>query len=181
MLICNYFTSASNTITWCHWYYCKCTVKLYCSNICLIVFKKLKKRLPSKTEDMMKSVMNTYEWQRARDRMGTGWRTRAAVDSKCNGQWRLGLTAVLLWPRHWLYYISNYHQCQHLTMCVCEERACMTNHHRHQTVCIQGKHISSSLLLSAACLYSSNMEWSGKPLQGKKKTTKKKNFVPFRM
>lgn len=84
--------------------------------------------------------------------MGTGWRTRAAVDSKCNGQWRLGLTAVLLWTRHWLYYISNYHQCQHLTMCVCEERACMTNHHRHQTVCIQGKHISSSLLLSSPSL-----------------------------
>lgn len=84
--------------------------------------------------------------------MGTGWRTRAAVDSKCNGQWRLGLTAVLLWPRHWLYYISNYHQCQHLTMCVCEERACMTNHHRHLTVCIQGKHISSSLLLSSPSL-----------------------------
>lgn len=67
----------------------------------------------------MKSVMNTYERQRACDRMRTGWRTEAAVDSKHTGHWRHGLSIVLRWPRHGTYYISNYHQRQYLTMFVC--------------------------------------------------------------
>lgn len=139
--------------------------------------------MQTRTEDMMKRVMNTYEWQRACDRMRTGWRT--AVDSKYTGHWRLGLTIVLLWSRHRAFYISKYHQGQHLTMHVWEAHTCMTNHWRPQNVCIQRKRISSSLPLALAAfweflynsslsVYRSNMEWSGKPFRERDEQKKKK-------
>lgn len=75
--------------------------------------------------------------------------TRVAVHTD---RWRLGLTIVLLWPGHLLYYISNDHQCRHLTMHMCEEHACATNQRHHQTLRSQRKHISSSLPLSSPSL-----------------------------
>lgn len=118
---------------------------------------------------------------------------RTAVDSKYTGHRRLGLTIVLLWSRHQAFYISKYHQGQHLTMHVWEAHTCMTNHWRPQNVCIQRKRISSSLPLALAAfspqliweflynsslsVYRSNMEWSGKPFR--ERGTKKKEKPLF--
>lgn len=144
---------------------------------------------------MMESVMNTCKRQRACDRMRTGWRTEAAVDSKHTGHWRLGLAIVLLRSRHGAYYVSNYHQRPYLTttVCVC---ACTHLHvnsptppksvypeETHQLpsssfLSQPSAHSSSGTYCTAAvclCAAATWNDWENHSLQRHKKT-----FVPCR-
>lgn len=143
---------------------------------------------------MMKSVMNTYERQRACDRMRTGWRTATAVVSKHTGHWRLGLTIVLLWPRHGAYYISNYHQRHYLTIGVC---VCVCHLHDKspatpQSVCPEETHqLLSSSFLSHPLAHSSSGTYCTAPVclctaatwsdrENHSLQRHKTSFVPFR-
>lgn len=131
--------------------------------------------------------------------MRTGWMTRVAVDSKHTDRRRLGLTIVLLWPRHWLYSISNDHQCWHLTIhTVCVKNTLarqITDTTKHSAArgnttaprflfplpAFSSQLIWDLLYNSSLSVYCGIMEGFGKPLIVEIKNKAKKKFASFRL